>query len=189
MSNCHFYYAVANFTRPPPPGFPFPPGALPPGMMPPPGMSPPPPGMVPMPPPGAMRAPFPPPNFVPGQGMHSPFPPVPPSGSITPATPASAVPTPPSSVPPTTQVQRQLVLPNPALSQTLPPFKKETDLKYKDPNFSPVCLYMLLDISVFSLYLKEERRACHPKYLVPKPTDAATEESRGKKRARAEDFL
>ncbi len=38
---------------------------------------------------------------------------------------------------------RQLVLPVPSLSQTLPPFKKETDLKYKDPNFSPVSILSL----------------------------------------------
>ncbi|KAF8920253.1 hypothetical protein CPB85DRAFT_1429061 [Mucidula mucida] len=157
---------------PPPPGFPFvpPPGVLPPGM-PPQGV--PPPGMAP-----GMRPPFPPPppNFVPQQhGSPSPFPPGPPSGSVTPAT-ASAIPTPPPPTPSqvATQPMRQLVLPVPSLSQTLPPFKKETDLKYKDPNFSP-----------------EEHRACNPKYFVPKSTDAAQqgEETRGKKRARAEDFL
>lgn len=125
------------------PGMPFPPPppgmVLPPGMpFPPPGMPLPPPGMFGAPhPPGGFPPPFatPPPNFVPPMGQ-LPF--IPPSGSVTPATPASVVPTPSPSVPPIAQVQRQPVLPNPSLAQTLPPFKKETDLKWKDPNFSPV---------------------------------------------------
>ncbi|TFY74145.1 hypothetical protein EWM64_g9867 [Hericium alpestre] len=79
----------------------------------------------------------------------------------------------------------QLTLPNPALAQTNPDLKKKSDLKYPDPNFSP-----------------DEKRAHHPKYYFAKgqlasapdsKTDAAQvstgEESRGKKRARAEDFL
>jgi hypothetical protein len=48
-------------------------------------------------------------------------------------------------------------------------------LKYKDANFSP-----------------EEHRAIHAKYYYTKPIDGTApvaEESKGKKRARAEDFL
>lgn len=158
----------------PPPGM-LPPGGLPPGMplpsgMPlPPGMPIPPPGMLP---PGAIRPPFPPapPNFVPARGSASPFPPVPPpSGSVTPAASVSAVSTPPPPAPasaptnaptlasapapaPTsvpTETKRELVLPVPSLSQTLPPFKKETDLKFKDPNFSPVSAHSVLTAVVF----------------------------------------
>ncbi|KAF9005000.1 hypothetical protein BDQ17DRAFT_1424169 [Cyathus striatus] len=75
----------------------------------------------------------------------------------------------------------QLTLPNPALAQTNPEFKKKTELKWADANFSP-----------------EEHRALHTKYYVkPDNTNDANaasdgaghEESRGKKRARAEDFL
>jgi len=87
------------------------------------------------------------------------------------------------------------MLPNPSLAQTNPELKKKTVLKYAEPNFSP-----------------DEVRARHPKYYFAKDilasapeakTDAAPaqvapeaeaaaaapEESRGKKRARAEDFL
>jgi len=69
----------------------------------------------------------------------------------------------------------QLTLPNEALAQTNPEFKKATSLKYSDPNFSA-----------------DEQRAIHLKYFVPKSADVVLsqgEESRGKKRARAEDFL
>ncbi|KIY72396.1 hypothetical protein CYLTODRAFT_388773 [Cylindrobasidium torrendii FP15055 ss-10] len=154
------------------PGMPFPPP--PPGMVLPPGMPLPPPGMFGAPlPPGGFPPPFatPPPNFVPPMGQ-VPFPP--PSGSVTPATPASAVPTPSPSVPPVAQVQRQPTLPNPSLAQTLPAFKKETDLKWKDPNFSP-----------------EEHRALHPKYFTSSSTDGSAqgEVPRGKKRAHAGDFI
>ncbi|KAI0027057.1 hypothetical protein K488DRAFT_74844 [Vararia minispora EC-137] len=77
-----------------------------------------------------------------------------------------------------------LVLPNPALAQTNPDLRKKTDLKYPDANFSP-----------------EEKRAIHPRYYSAKDTLASAsdpktdgaqvpqEEARGKKRARAEDFL
>jgi hypothetical protein len=69
-------------------------------------------------------------------------------------------------------------MPNPALAQTNPGFKKTTSLKYRDANFSP-----------------EEKRAYNPKYRCVKSDGgkladgASAEESRGKKRARAEDFL
>jgi len=57
----------------------------------------------------------------------------------------------------------------------LPEFKKPTKLHYMDPNFSP-----------------EEKRAQDPKYYFKKDSTTivtTTEEARGKKRARAKDFL
>ncbi|KAH9955223.1 hypothetical protein BC827DRAFT_1237812 [Russula dissimulans] len=163
----------------PPPGFVVPPGFPLPGMMPP---FPPPPGMVPPFPPPGITPPFPPPSMTPPVIPGST--PVPPSSSVTP-TPVSGQPVAP---PP-------LTLPNPSLAQTNPELKKKTVLKYAEPNFSP-----------------DEVRARHPKYYFAKDilasapeakTDAAPaqvapeaeaaaaapEESRGKKRARAEDFL
>ncbi|KAH8995411.1 hypothetical protein EDB92DRAFT_202765 [Lactarius akahatsu] len=161
---------------PPPPGFPMPPG-FPPGMMPP---FPPPPGMVPPFPPPGVTPPFLPPSMTPPVIPGST--PVPPSLSVTP-TPILGQPIAP---PP-------LSLPNPTLAQTNPDLKKKTMLKYSEPNFSP-----------------DEVRSRHPKYYVAKDTvtsapgsktDAALaqvasetgifvpEEARGKKRARAEDFL
>ncbi|KAI0263413.1 hypothetical protein BC834DRAFT_924937 [Gloeopeniophorella convolvens] len=165
---------------PPPPGFP-----LPPGFPPPPGMMPPfpPPGMVPPFPPPGVTPPFPPPSASPP--VFSGSTPVPPSLSVTPAPAPGGPATPPP-----------LTLPNPALAQTNPELKKKTVLKYSEPNFCP-----------------DEVRSRHPKYYVAKDTlasapgaktDAAaaqvapeagaagaasTEEMRGKKRARAEDFL
>lgn len=157
---------------PPPPGFPMPP----PGLLPPPGMLPP--GAPPFPP-GVSRPPLPPPTFVPA-GSSLPFPtstngvPTPPTGSVT---PAAAAPQPPTSSSPP-----PLVLPNPALEQKYGPFKKKTDLKYADPNFSP-----------------EEKRAHTARYSFASDatnttvsqvqTATGTEEFRGRKRARAEDFL
>lgn len=46
----------------------------------------------------------------------------------------------------------QLTLPNPALAQTLPEFKKPTELKWTDPNFSPVSntAFSFDSISVFT---------------------------------------
>ncbi|KAG6875299.1 hypothetical protein C0993_009870, partial [Termitomyces sp. T159_Od127] len=64
----------------------------------------------------------------------------------------------------------QPVLPSNVTPQTNPAFKKQTALKYADANFSP-----------------EEHRAIHPKYFFAKGT--AAEESRGRKRKKAEDFL
>ncbi|KAF8638141.1 hypothetical protein AX17_002414 [Amanita inopinata Kibby_2008] len=195
----------------PPPGMalpgPFPPGPpVPPGISPPPGIVPPFPSAMPGMPPGAPPG-FPLlPGFPPGGMARPPLPPqgwVPPAGSPLPgfspppSLPASALsqPPPPQFVPaqqkppvelaaqsarahPDTNVPSrptQPTLPNPALVQHNPEFKKPTDLKYKDPNFVP-----------------EEHRALHVKYYYTKPTDSAApavEESRGKKRARAEDFL
>jgi len=159
---------------PPPPGMGLPPG-FPPGMppmMPPPGISPPPglhapnfipAGTSPVPPfapPGAFP-PGPPLNVqAPAQSQLPPFPPQPPA-QVKADTPAPLRP--------------QLVLPNPALSQENPAFKKATSLKWSDPNFSP-----------------EEHRAIHPRYLVDKENlgaDSASDEPRGKKRKKAEDFL
>jgi len=104
--------------------------------------------------------------------------PVPPSLSATP----TPVPGQPIAPPP-------LTLPNPSLAQTNPDLKKKTVLKYSEPNFSP-----------------DEVRSRHPKYYVAKDTVTSTpgsktdtapeaaatttpDEARGKKRARAEDFL
>ncbi|KAI6141495.1 hypothetical protein BKA82DRAFT_19876 [Pisolithus tinctorius] len=158
----------------PPPGFPMPP----PGLLPPPGMLPP--GAPPFPP-GVSRPPLPPPTFVPASSS-SPVAPMngtpasaPPTGSVPPAATALQ--------PPAVSLSPPLVLPNPALEQKYGPFKKKTDLKkYADPNFSP-----------------EEKRGRSAKYYfasdatntTPSQDQMAsgTEEFRGKKRARAEDFL
>ncbi|KAL0946361.1 hypothetical protein HGRIS_012594 [Hohenbuehelia grisea] len=174
---------------PPPPGFgmppfPPPPGMFPPGMPPPPGFPlppgmPPPPGVRPPFPPGG---PLPPPAFVPAGSYASPPPPsATPSLSATPVHPgapgsleaptfvrsSSNTAAAPSGPPPNGPT-----LPNPALAQTNPPFKKQTILKYSDANFSP-----------------EEKRAYHSKYYVSKEDATPQEEMKGKKRARAEDFL
>ncbi|KAF8230553.1 hypothetical protein L208DRAFT_1281285 [Tricholoma matsutake] len=167
---------------PPPPFMPgFPPGPPPPGFSMPPGF---PPGGPPPPfagSPGPTPSPHfpPPPVFVAASAS-----PVPPSFSPTPprATPAStpAPPNPQPSAPhtharPEPQVRpTQPTLPNPALAQTNPVIKKKTALKYEDANFAP-----------------EEHRALHSRYyyLMPADPPPQTEESRGKKRARAEDFL
>ena len=121
---------------PPPPGFPLPPGF--------------PPGGPPLLPPGQQappnRPPMPPPSFVPASAS-LPLPPPPFGGTLPPAPPqmdissqASAPPSEPRSQLPESQVPpAQLVLPNPALQQENPPFKKKTILKYEDANFSPVC--------------------------------------------------
>ncbi|KAH7921055.1 hypothetical protein BV22DRAFT_1107382 [Leucogyrophana mollusca] len=179
---------------PPPPGFPMPPpGFMPPGMLPP--------GAPPFPP--GVRPPFPPPPFLP-PGASPPFPPPPlnggtPAGSVTPGPPPGAgtpnaplnPPAGPPAAPPSTVASTppQLSIPNPAFAQKYAPFKKPTDLKYSDPNFSP-----------------EEQRANNVKYYFAKdssvvpgaqeptgsgapPASSSAEESRGKKRARAEDFL
>ncbi|KAI5996618.1 putative zinc finger protein [Pisolithus orientalis] len=143
---------------------------------PPPGMLPP--GAPPFPP-RVSRPPLPPPTFVPAS---SPSPVASMNG-----TPASAPPpglVPPAATapqPPAVSLPPPLVLPNPALEQKYGPFKK-TDLKYADPNFSP-----------------EEKRGRTAKYYfasdatntTPSQDQMAsgTEEFRGKKRARAEDFL
>lgn len=126
---------------PPPPGFLMPPfpGGPPPGMMPP--------GMPGMPPfqPGA-RPPFPPPPFGhPGMPGFSPppgmTPPIP-SASMSPPPPPTFVPAASTNISTSTaSVQSaplELKLPDPSLAQTNPPFKKATDLKWSDPNFSPV---------------------------------------------------
>ncbi|KAF7328021.1 C2H2-type domain-containing protein [Mycena kentingensis (nom. inval.)] len=179
-----------------PPGMPpMPPGAMPPGGMPPPGAMPPgmPPGMLP---PGG----FPPPGFTPPPGMMPPpgagLPP-PPSGLGLPPPPAGLPPRPaPSFVAATTSqggAQQAPVGSTPPASTprpTLPPGSKfQTNPEAKkgmvlignedqngvpgDPNFSI-----------------EEKRAFHPKYYVPRPLPPPENaEPRGKKRARAEDFL
>ncbi|KAF9481922.1 hypothetical protein BDN70DRAFT_930463 [Pholiota conissans] len=200
---------------PPPgafPGQPFPPpfmqGGFPPGPAPsgfplpgfPPGAPPFPPG-----PPGALRPPFPPSGFVPPSGMlppgAPPFSPPPPPQFVPaqmqqnapphaqglppppqPNAPSSLQQQPPQQYEQNAQPHKEpervrqpvLTLPNPSLSQTNAEFKKPTDLKFKDANFSP-----------------DEHRAIHPKYFIAKldESPSSQEESRGKKRARAEDFL
>ncbi|KAH7889188.1 hypothetical protein F5I97DRAFT_482408 [Phlebopus sp. FC_14] len=125
---------------PPPPGFPIPP----PGMMPPPGMLPP--GAPPFPP-GIARPPLPPPPAFVSAGSASPFPPSSingtPAASVTPGLPAAGSP-PAAAIPASMSLTAApappapLVLPNHALEQKYAPFKKKTELKYPDPNFSPV---------------------------------------------------
>ncbi|KAJ4476215.1 hypothetical protein J3R30DRAFT_3405241 [Lentinula aciculospora] len=156
---------------PPPPGFPLPPGFPPPGMALPGAFPPPPAGMLP---PGAPGRPLmlPPPTFVPQQqGSASPPPP-----RNTPGPPSANgfLPTPPppsTSVtpvpPPSAEQSSHPTLPNVSLKQTNPSFKKPTELKYPDANFSPASIL-------------------YPSNFSP---IADCEESRGKKRARAEDFL
>jgi len=167
----------------PPPFPPFmpgmPPGPPPPGMAMPPGF---PPGMPPMMPPPGISPPIPgfhAPNFIPAGAAPAPpfaappgaFPPGPPPIAQTPhfqppAQVKADVPAP---------ARPELVLPNPALTQENPTFKKATSLKWLDPNFSP-----------------EEYRAIHPRYLVDKENiaaDSSSDEPRGKKRKKAEDFL
>ncbi|KAG6371876.1 C2H2 finger domain-containing protein [Boletus reticuloceps] len=188
-----------------PPPFPgmsgFPPGPLPPGFtMPPPVGMPPSTGMLPqgMPPfPGMSRPPLgPPPAFVPAV---SPFAASGINGAGSPTTPAVGSGTPTLApqakpVPPTGSVSAQtqpppLVLPNAALEQKYTPFKKKTELKYTDPNFSPI-----------QCATQEEKRTHTARYYFAKEStniasspsaiaNLAPEEMRGKKRARAEDFL
>lgn len=187
---------------PMPPGFPpggpappFPPaGALPQFPPPPfiPGASATPP-IPPLPPRG-----LPPPQFIPAQQQPTPTstpqPPVapPPGGPLALSAvgplPSAGGPTSSESQGLTTEVRpadprqgasqlihppRQLTLPNPALAQVNPEFKKPTVLKWLDPNFSP-----------------EEQRSIHPTYF-NFVAISSSEESKGKslKRARAEDFL
>jgi len=130
--------------------------------MPPPGVMPPP-GMLPQgtPPfqPGMSRPPLgPPPAFVPAG---SPFAPSGINGAGTPTTPVvgSGTPTPvplARPAPPVGSVSTQnqppvLALPNAALEQKYTPFKKKTELKYADPNFSPVrLLHFLVSIDTNS---------------------------------------
>ncbi|KAI1791736.1 hypothetical protein LXA43DRAFT_1094346 [Ganoderma leucocontextum] len=200
----------------PPPGFPgLPPFPLP-GMHLPPGMQPPPgfPGMPPSPfagspPPHGMLPPgVPPLGFSPPPGVLPPgvnIPPIPGASQISPPPGVPGAPppgpaflppvAPPLQATPPTYDQRQqqqqeqqsrpvstvpptpLVLPNPSLAQVNPTFKKDTVLKWSDANFSP-----------------EETRSRNPKYFFPVSADGPVpnvpaEEMRGKKRARAEDFL
>ncbi|KAJ7762022.1 hypothetical protein DFH07DRAFT_739738 [Mycena maculata] len=167
-----------------PPGMPMPPpgGMMPPGMMPPPGFSPPP-GMMP---PGGGLPPPPPgmgPPAAPGAPARPPQPPRPVpsfSASSLPSTPGQGssqqTPQPEQSSQPT-----RPTLPHPSKIQTNPEAKKNMVLIGNedengvggDPNFSV-----------------EEKRAFYPKYFVPRPLPPPENtQSRGTKRARAEDFL
>lgn len=136
-------------SRHPPLGFP----------MPPPGVMPPPPGMLPQGTlpftPGMSRPPLgPPPAFIPAG---SPFPASGINGAGTPTIPVvgSGTPTP---VPQTKPVHPAgslsapnqpppLVLPNATMEQKYTPFKKRTELKYADPNFSPVRFLPLFSLN------------------------------------------
>ncbi|OSD08244.1 hypothetical protein PYCCODRAFT_1429308 [Trametes coccinea BRFM310] len=174
------------FAGSPPPGMvapPFPPGARPP-FPPPPFLPPgvPPPGIPPpgfSPPPGLGMPPLPIPRM-PGASSASPPPPVGAPSAPAPGAGASQASASSTQQPASTASPPPLVLPNPSLAQVNPPFKKGTVLKWDDPNFSP-----------------EEKRSRHPKYhfsLQGEKTDGPVpnvppEEMRGKKRARAEDFL
>jgi len=164
---------------PPLPGFPMPPGFPLPGMIPP---FPPPPGMVlPFPPPG-VTPPFPHPSMTPPMIPGST--PVPPSSSATPIPVSGQLAAPPP-----------LTLPNPSLAQTNPELKKKTVLKYSEPNFSPDEVrsrhskyYFAKDMLASA---PEAKTDAAPAQVVPNAgaVTAAPEEARGKKRARAEDFL
>jgi hypothetical protein len=128
---------------PPPPGFPIPPGFPPPGMVP---------QGVPLPLPPGIQPPFLPPTHdatfahpvppPPGASVVSQNPP-PPSSSLSttesspPTQPVSfnATAAPATSIP---SVPAGPTLPNPSLSQTNPPFKRKTVLKYENANFLPV---------------------------------------------------
>ncbi|KAL5532847.1 hypothetical protein ACEPAF_4621 [Sanghuangporus sanghuang] len=162
---------------PPPPGFTIPPGLPPPGMLPP-GVPPFPPGM---PPAGLHGAsPLVPGAVSPPLGQTSAFPPSP--GSVGPTVKAGDTPlqftpagrSPSVQQPITAVVPQKPPIPNPALKQENPGLKSGLILEYPDANFSP-----------------EENRAYDPKYFFPPQQASMTnqEEMRGKKRARAEDFL
>jgi hypothetical protein len=81
--------------------------------------------------------------------------------------------------------------------QTNSDFKKATELKVKDANFSPVTIFFYFACSFgqladFILMIQDEHRAIHPKYSyahISEGSDAIVEDLRGKKRARAKDFL
>jgi len=129
--------------RPPPPGFPMPgfPPDVPPfprgrAPLPPPFL---PPGMSsPGGPPGVFSPP-PPPKFVPAQTNPSQPPPTSP-----PVPPTSKDRSEPAVPRPEERVRQPvLILPNQAMSQTNPDFKKATELKVKDANFSPVTIFFI----------------------------------------------
>ncbi|THH08321.1 hypothetical protein EW145_g2786 [Phellinidium pouzarii] len=144
---------------PPPPGLNLPPGFPPPGMMPP-GV---PPFPLGMPPPG-MGAQFPPWFWTSANG--------PDPSSIFSASGRHVELRPASGHEPSVHPRRPPI-PNPNLKQENPELKKGQYLKYNDANYSP-----------------EENRAHDPKYYFsPQQAPPVQEEMRGKKRARAEDFL
>lgn len=169
---------------PPPPGFQMPPGFPPPGMVPPgglpfpPGM--PPPGMPGAPPFATGAAPPPvgqtPPAFSPPPGAAAPVTPTKLPGGPPQPPPAPRFTTPPFSsrqLPDLSATPQKPSIPNPALKQENPELKKGQILKYTDANYSP-----------------EENRAYDPKYFFsPQQASTSQDETRGKKRARAEDFL
>ena len=158
-----FIRAPPGFPPPGPPPFPLggqahPPFPVPPFM--PPGASPNP-GGFPIPPVQGMGSPLAPhPQFVPAQMPQNSLPMPPPAAS-----PQSQLQTPPirsqsSEVKgqlDTARRERQvrqpvLTLPNPSLAQTNAEFKKPTDLKVRDPNFSPVYPFISLTFFAFFFY-------------------------------------
>jgi len=122
----------------------------------------PPPGMPGAPPPGM-------PPFIPPPVSQAPptFVPASPNKNEAPA-PSSFAPS-HSQAPAPPSVPVKPPIPNSALRQDNPELKKGQVLKYSDANYSP-----------------EENRAYDAKYYF---SPSQHEESRGKKRARAEDFL
>ena len=156
------YHPLIFAHRPPPPGFPLPPGfpppgALPPGMPPPPFLPgarppfhPPPPTFVPasaatapISPPGPTPSQLPPPAQAPPAAslLHAASPPVAPPTPAHPTTPPVATPPAPPAVPATPRPATPPTaptMPNKDLFQTNPSFKKKTEHKYPDANFSPV---------------------------------------------------
>lgn len=156
----YFSYLTTRYSRlwirQPPPGFPMP------GF--PPSASPFPPGGPPL------RPPFPPPPFLPPVVS-------PPSGIFSPPPPPQFVPaqqTQPSAPAPPPHEEQQdvrsdvpsrqpiLTLPNPSLAQTNPEFKKTTDLKVNDPNFSPVHFRSLCLLFFVFLSVGLGRASCYP---------------------------
>lgn len=123
-----------------PPPFSPPPGMVPPAMPPSASLSPPAPGMSPMSvmPPLAMPPPSAP-AFVPASN----------SQGAQPAAVTSVSPAPP------------LALPNPSLAQTNPSFKKATELKWANANFSPVSLKSSVSVSAPLTVLRCRTRFVH----------------------------
>jgi hypothetical protein len=87
-------------------------------------------------------------------------------------------------------------LPHPELKQENPELKKGQILKYADANYSQVTLRTQLEIFKNTkpmMHFQEESRAYDPKYFFASSQaqheSSTQEESRGRKRARAEDFL
>ena len=162
----------------PPDAPPFPPGRapfppppfLPPGISPPGGGSP---GVFPLPPP---------PTFVPAQTNQSQPPPTSP-----PVPPTSKGRSEPAIPRPEERIrQLVLILPNQAMSRTNADFKKATELKVQDANFSSVTIFFHFTCPLFH-FDDPGRVSCHSSEIFGCPyfrsSYAIVEDSRGKKRA------